>query len=303
MNKTQREILKQVLYYDIFDHPLTREEIFKDHSGNQNEDQILDDLLERGMIFRHNGHFSVKNDPDLSIRRKVGEENASMAMPEAIKKGGLIQSFPYVKAVALSGSISKGYMDSFKDVDYFIITKPHRLWLSRILLVFYKRVFLSNSYRYFCLNYFLDENNLEIEEHNRFTATEIDTMIPLTGTELLGKLFDRNEWVSDFYPGFGYREITIGENSHKPLIIRAFEVLTSNFIGNWLDLASMKVTVWYWKVKYRKDSQDLFGRSFKLRRDVAKYHPGNFQHRILDKYRANVKEYEREMNVSLGDAN
>ena len=75
-----------------------------------------------------------------------------------------ISKFPYVRAILLSGSISKGYMDKDSDVDYFIITQPNRLWVTRLLLMLFKKIFLFNSRKVFCINYFVDSEKLEIEE-------------------------------------------------------------------------------------------------------------------------------------------
>ena len=85
--------------------------------------------------------------------------------------------FPFVRGVFLSGSISKGFMSESDDIDYFIITAPGRLWLTRTLLILFKKIFLFNSFRNFCLNYFIDSENLYIPEHNRYTATEIVFLI------------------------------------------------------------------------------------------------------------------------------
>src|SRR5690606_3777846 len=91
----------------------------------------------------------------------------------ARKKAKLISQFPFVRGVMASGSLSKGYADEKSDIDFFIITIPNRLWIARTLLVLYKRIFLLNSHKFFCVNYFVDEKHLGIEEKNLFTATEL----------------------------------------------------------------------------------------------------------------------------------
>ncbi len=114
----------------------------------------------------------------------------------------LISRFPFVRAVLASGSLSKGYMDEKSDIDFFIITAPHRLWIARTLLVLYKRLFLGGSHKHFCVNYFVDEDHLEIEEKNLFTATELATVLPLYGAEQYKSLIKTNGWVRDFFPNY-----------------------------------------------------------------------------------------------------
>ena len=289
-------IIRQLLYYDIFDHILTEKELVKDCSLNKNTRNHFQVLIDHGLIFKLNGYYAIRNENELSDKRKKGEENTQRSMPRAMKMAKLISKFPFVRAVALSGSISKGYMDSFKDVDYFIITKPRRLWLTRIMLIFYKKVFLLNSFRFFCLNYFIDENNLKIESRNIFTATEINTLIPVYGFKLMRSFYKSNDWVRDYYQDFPQRAFSEEKEPTDSALKKMLEYLLSNFVGNWLDMFSMKFTVQYWKWKYKGDKSYLFESSFRFRRDEAKYHPGNFQELILKKFEKNWASFTNKMN-------
>ena len=291
-------IVRQLLYYDIFDHVLTEEELIKDCSLIRNDHNRFQALVDRGIIFKLNGYYAIRNENDLSEKRKMGEGNTQLSMPRALKMAKLISKFPFVRAVALSGSISKGYMDSYKDIDYFIITKPGRLWLARIMLIFYKKVFLLNSFRFFCLNYFIDENNLHIESRNIFTATEINTLIPVYGFKLMRSFYKSNDWVRDYYLDFPQKEFSEKKEPADSAFKKILEFLLSNFVGNWLDVFSMKITVQYWKWKYKGDKSYLFKTSFRFRRDEAKYHPGNFQEQILKKFEAGRKAYQDKMNLN-----
>ena len=52
-------------------------------------------------------------------RRLKGEEHAADALKTAMKYTARISRFPFVRGVSLSGSLSKNYMDSESDIDYF----------------------------------------------------------------------------------------------------------------------------------------------------------------------------------------
>ena len=87
-------------------------------------------------------------------------------------------------------------MDEHSDLDFFIITKPNRLWIARMLLALYQKIVLLNSHKYFCVNYFVDEHHLAIEEKNLYTATELSTLIPLYGKEYYPQLMMANHWIN-----------------------------------------------------------------------------------------------------------
>jgi hypothetical protein len=190
-------------------------------------------------------------------------------------------------------------MDDEKDVDYFIIVRPERLWLARTILVLYKRIFLLNSYKYFCLNYFIDDEHLEIEQKNLFTATELFTLIPVTGSNYIRQFMEANAWVKEYFPRFPARDILSVVHEHRSLLKKTLEWILNNRLGNALDQLAMKLTIRFWKKKYRDDPNDLFNKSFRLKRHIAKYHPDNFQDLILESYWKRVRDFEQENRISL----
>jgi hypothetical protein len=302
MNNLHKSVIKILLYYDIFDHMLNEEEIimnFNKDDGTLPITGILEELLAKGLLFRIDGYYSVRNDPSMVDKRKTGSGRASEIMPRALKMAKFITAFPFIRSVSLSGSLSKDYMHEKGDVDYFLIAQPERLWLARTILILYKRIFLLNSYKYFCLNYFVDEEHMEIEQKNLFTATELFTLMPVTGRRYVKGLMEANPWVKEYYPKFPQRDIELVEKFHRGYLKRFLEWFMNNRFGDWLDRLAMRMTINFWKKKYKDDPKDLFSRSFRLKRHIAKYHPENFQDLVLERFGQKIKEYERTHQISL----
>jgi hypothetical protein len=187
--------------------------------------------------------------------------------------------------VFASGSLSKGYMDEKSDLDFFVITQPNRLWICRALLALYKRIVLNNSHKYFCTNYFIDTGHLEIEEKNLFTATELATLIPLSGDQYYLELMDRNlHWVTNFFPNF--ESASIQANNAKDSRWKMFAEQLLNFcFGNMGDKLLMRVAALRWKKQYRRSySEKDFSIAFKTKRHASKNHPNNFQKSVMDAY-------------------
>src|ERR1700751_1713311 len=72
-------------------------------------------------IFKFDRFFSLKNDRFLSERREKGNTKAAEMMIAAKKVGDLLIRFPYVRGIAVSGSLSKNFADKDSDIDLFII--------------------------------------------------------------------------------------------------------------------------------------------------------------------------------------
>src|SRR6202000_1190878 len=151
-------------------------------------------------------YYSLKNDPSLAQRRHQGEVRADKLLTTAKRNARLLYQFPFVRGVCISGSLSKRCADERADIDYFIITRSNRLWIARTLMHLFKKLtYLRGRQHRYCMNYFVDEDALEIREKNIFTATELITLLPASGNTGLNKVFQANDWTTSYYPQYRYR--------------------------------------------------------------------------------------------------
>ncbi len=277
--------VKALLYFDIFDYPLTFDEIKrfqpKEINAPNTLKSILNDLVSKGLVsyFRHFyffGHHYEKVD-----KRLTGNLTAERMLKSAKWVSRFIQSFPFVRCVCISGSLSKGFMNEKSDIDFFIITKPNRLWIARTLLIAFKKFFLFNSSRYFCVNYLIDTDHLEIPDQNLFTATELLTLKPMTNPELFEDFLKQNTWAFRFLPNHPGPEVENIPNVTDGFLKRIFERFLNDKIGEFLDIWLMKVSLNRWKKKFPNLSLSDFDLALRSRRYVSKHHPQNFQNKVL----------------------
>lgn len=306
LSPVSESIVRALAYTGLFQYPLTEEEIFsRAHLPTLEKKEVqeaIKELTQAGQIFKLGEFYSLDKDPAQEQKRLKGNLLANQKMDKAHQMSRLIFSFPYVRVVSLSGSLSKDYMDETTDIDFFIITQPKRLWLCRTLLIAYKKIFLLNSYQHFCLNYFIDSDHLEVEEHNLFTATEVVTLIPTCGAEVFEDFLSANQWFKQHYP-HGQPRSTKDVVSAKPKgFKRILETILDTFIGDLLDRLCMRMTVGHWKKKFTEFRPEDFEVAMKSRSYVSKHHPGNFQRRVLDAYAERIKKFEREHGLSISAA-
>jgi hypothetical protein len=306
MTELSKNILRILIYSDVFGYPLKQQEIFRRLAFNgmsENEfGKELDQLVSSAFISKIDGYYLIENRVELVKKRIEANNKAINLLPKARKNAKLISAFPFVRAVFLSGSISKGDADKKADIDYFIITSTGRLWITRSLLTIYKKIFLLNSYRYFCLNYFIDQNDYRIEDKNIFTATELISLIPLYGTEEFRKFIDANQWVFSFYPYFNLSS-TETAMSHKAGRLKILsELILNNKLGDILDSSLMKLTISTLNHKLRRlnkqGADDAFS-EIRFEKHCCKYHRNSFQKRILNSYNSKLKEFEIKHSVFL----
>ena len=257
--KIEKSILKVLVYFDIFHYPLTAAEIFSflDQPANKNEfNATIDHLVNLQKIFRLDEFYSLQNDRSLVARRKKGNENAALLMTKAERIASRLYKFPYVRAIGVSGSVSKNFADENADIDYFIITKAGRLWIARTLLHLFKKIpLVKGRNRHYCMNYFVDEAELLIEEKNIYTATEIFTLIPMQGNGSMKNFFETNTWSHPFFPNRALPTVKAGLKKHKWWFKSLAEFLFNTKLGDWLDDYLMRLTTKRWKKK--EDEQRL----------------------------------------------
>lgn len=294
--------LKTILYFSIFDYPVTKEEVFE-FSNCKNKESLereLNTLIQEKVIFNIKGFYLKSNDQELVEKRLKGNAMAKSIMPKALKMANKISGFPYVRGVAISGGLSKGYFDENGDVDFFIITKHKRLWIARTLLVLYKKIFLLNSKKYFCVNYFISENNLIIAEKNKFTATELVTLLPTHGKTIFNSFYKKNAWAKNYFPNkkLNYNSENIN-HPKKTLVKQLLETIFNTKIGNLVERLFRVITLKKWKSKFNELDREEFEVAMKSTESVSKHHPNNFQKRVIDALNKKYSQVNENHQISL----
>lgn len=287
-------ILRTLAYYDIFHYPLTAGEIRQYADTVMTEAESLQDLqriVEAGLIFYHHGFYSLQDNPLLAHRRKRGNQNAEQLLVKAQKIGRFLYHFPFVKAIGISGSLSKNYADDKADIDFFIITKAERLWIARSLMHLYKKfTFIFGKQHHYCMNYYIDEKAMALTDQNIFTAIEIKTLLPVTGEKTMQDFFRQNPWSDQFLPSCSFRE----QQQREPKGMwfkKIVECLLGNSFGEWLDNKLFRWTQNRWNRKVQKGKKNEKGQPMELNtsRHFARSNPGAFQEKVLAMYKKRVE--------------
>lgn len=290
-----KSIAKVLAYFDVFEHPLTLDEII--NLGNSNHPtstykETLEELIKKEVCYKYQGFYSINsNIKDFVLKRKNKEFEAKKYFSKLPLFVNLISKFPFVRGVAISGSLSKGVMHDDGDIDYFIITAPERLWICRTILILFKKVFLLNSKKYFCINYFVDENNLNIIDRNIFTAIEITYLLPVFNDKLIQKLKQENDWTNSYFPHFNH-PIELNIDSSKKKRFKGNELVFNTKLANHLDLWLMKLTFKRWRKKFSHFKEAKFELTMRTNRGISKHHPQDFQNKVLKKLKNKLEQLD-----------
>jgi len=237
----ERAIVQTLAYADVFDYPLTADEVHRYLIGARTSRGTIRGLLSDGRLVPHTlsrrgRYFTLAGHESTVETRRSRAHSAAVLWRKAIQYGRLIGGVPFVRMVAVTGALA---MDNLADddIDYLIVTEPGRLWLCRALVVAVVRSAAMRGIE-LCPNYFISENALELEERNLFTAHEVAQMVPLAGLDTYQRLRQLNRWSDAYLPNADGppRRMAPGEPGHvrtRRFVERTLRSRVANPIEHW----------------------------------------------------------------------
>jgi hypothetical protein len=297
--KPAQSVLKVLAYFDIFQYPLTKDEIYLFLGQPISPDEVqllLHEMTIQQQIFRLGEFYSLQQDPAIRERRIAGNAKAHHLLPLAYRIGSFLYQFPFVRGIGISGSLSKNFAAHNSDIDFFIITGSNRLWIARTCMHLFKKLtFLTGKQHWYCMNYYIDEEALRIEEQNIFTATELITLVPVCGNGAISRLYDSNEWLQDYFPNAAVGKPAMFAR-RSSWCKKAMEWLLNNRLGDAIDNYLMRLTSRRWQHKEQQQRLSANGNRMGLRnsKHVSKPNPVFFQQKLLDIYEQKVKDMDNQ---------
>ncbi len=203
--------LRAVAYADVFEYPLRAVEVHRHLHGVSATREATVEALERcsgenGPLSSRDGFFTLRGREALIEKRRTRGELATRLWPAAVRYGRLIGRLPFVKMVAVTGSLpwdtlrGDGRADPYDaDIDYFIVAQPGRLWLSRLFVMVLGRVARLRGIQ-LCPNYLVSERALDLADRSIYTEYEVTQMVPVAGMGTYWRFRDMNTWSAGFLP-------------------------------------------------------------------------------------------------------
>lgn len=199
-----RAMVATVAYADVFQYPLTIDELHRYLIGVRASRAELDALLQsspevREHLAQCDGYVLLAGRESILETRRRRARVAARLWGPAVRYGRLIARLPFVRMVALTGALSVDNVEEGADIDYLVVTEPGRLWVCRLLTIALVRIAAMRGDTV-CPNYFLADTALAIEDQSLYTAHELTQMMPISGVETYQKMRQVNSWSEAFLP-------------------------------------------------------------------------------------------------------
>jgi len=202
--QVEQAAIRAVAYADVFDYPLRAFEVHRYLHGTAATLEATELALARcsapgGALSHRDGCYMLRGRESLVAVRDRRAAIADRLWPAALTYARLIAGLPFVRMVAVTGSLAWHNVDDKGDIDYLIVTEPDRLWICRWLTAALYRAVWLDGVR-ICPNYLITTRALAFADRNLYTAYEVARMTPIAGLGTYRRLRRANPWVEAFLP-------------------------------------------------------------------------------------------------------
>jgi hypothetical protein len=289
-------ILQTVAYVDMFDFPPTAAEIHRYLVGIKADRSEVEAALGSGRLvpelLEQRGEFFLLPGRDETVEiRKQRTEIAVQLWPIAMRYAKIIAGLPFVRMVAVTGSLAVNNVGREADIDYLIVTRTGRLWLCRAMVIVIVRLAARRGIS-LCPNYFLSERALNFAERNLYAAHELVQMVPLTGLDVYWRMRELNSWWVDYLPNAaGIADGPAAGELKLPRPARALRAAGEGLLGSRL---GRPLERWEMNRKVGRFSRLADGREAAFSADWCKGHFDHHGQRAIESYNERWHALERE---------
>jgi len=203
VTKPELAIARSVIYAGLFDYPLSLHQL---HNTLLEADLTPSEILAiygrsvrlRRIVEYRDGYFFPIGREALIGERRLREARSRLFLRRYRHALRAIGTIPFVRMVALSGSIAHLNLERGGDLDLCIVTRGRHVWTAAVLVVLLTKMLRCR--RVVCANFLLSDAKLQLDQQDLFTANQVIHLKPLVGREVLDELVAANPFVRRIYP-------------------------------------------------------------------------------------------------------
>jgi len=283
-------ILATVVYADLFDAPISVEEVARTALGVRlSPDEVrkrvgappLSDLL----TLNAEGILTLRGREDLVALREDGVRRTAALLDQHHKVIGALASLPYVRMLALSGGTAHKNARGGDDIDLFVVATAGRAYTAYTML--FLASYLTRRRGILCPNYLVDENHLRIAyHHDLFTAHQAISLVPIAGMDTFDAFVRANdEWVRTFYPAYLPRPpgATLAPSRWQRLVERALSWPVGDEIERMLSVG--------WRYHLGRRAASAPRPDLVLDPGILKLHLSDHRRRVLESFAKRLRTF------------
>lgn len=324
----RNSILATVVYYDIFDRPLTLLEVYKylinpgrifritEGLGEIGMNELageLDRLVNSGIIGHKNGFYFIGGRGHLYEDRMRLDNISVQKWKKFLLIGKFLVLAPYLRGVFISGSMAINNADEKSDFDVLIVSKAGRLYTCRFFLWLISSLIGVRRKKYqkiapdkLCFNHYITDSHLYIPHESIFNAQAYANLKPaMISPELVDRFYTANLWLNgyvyNFRPQKEFTKRSVKTTGILVIIGRMGEFVLNSYLGDWLESFFKK-----YQQKRISDDPNTYqsGGRVVFNDNELEFHPHSFEKVVIERYNRGLEKlgitpYRKESDSGL----
>lgn len=223
-----------------------------------------------------------KREKIIAIRKKR-EEISEGKIQKAKRVVHFLSYLPTIHLIALSGSVAMSNAEEDADIDIFVITTSHSLWITRFFVFLFLRLLGVQRDRRgkptantVCANMFMEEDFLQFPQkfQNLYSAHElVQLKILVNKHHTQEKLFAENIWIKKHLPNTNV-------NIQHPIFNIKHKIVNKLFLP--LEFTLRNIQLWYMKPHKTREITE---------KHLIAFHPTNYAKHIFRAYNSRIQKY------------
>lgn len=312
MNDTDtiKSIIDTLAWFDIFDTPLTKEEIYTwlwtrslDSPSKEVLYTQLYDMREQGQLGHEHGFFCLPGRESLFARRQLSTPIIDKKMDIAKRAVQTVRWIPFLHAVFVCNTVASASADECSDIDVFVVIRNGRLWLTRLLVTLTLALFRfrrnkTHVANKICLSFFVTDAHLDLSdvtlgEPDIYLMYWIDQLIPVFDpTHVRAVILKQNAWATQYLPNAFRPYILhprwrVEESAVSKKVKRMFEAFWGGGYGDLIEkqakgVQEKKMAMNFGSIKDEPDSRVVIDDT------MLKFHENDRRAQYREEWRARV---------------
>jgi predicted nucleotidyltransferase len=213
-SKLTEAIIATLAFFDIYKLPISGrrvwELLYRVQATPEAVTLELRRLVQLGIIVSKDGMYALEDwDPKKIHANQIEIEKRWTRIRRYY---WVLSAIPFVEHISVINSVAMGNADHESDIDFFIVTKPGRLYFVRsFIIVLFKLLGVYKNKRQvnmrFCFGFYITSDRLSIKElllpdEDPYLVFWLGTITPIFSLKYYEKLVKENRWIYSWLPNF-----------------------------------------------------------------------------------------------------
>ncbi|MFH0840860.1 MAG: hypothetical protein V1865_02685 [bacterium] len=249
LSELEKEIIKIIIYFDMFDYPLSALEIWQYLPKKYSFQELCLVINQLEKISCHQGLYFLNGRKEIIDIKKTRYNLAEKKFKRALMVSKFFRWLPWIQMIAVVNLIGAHNAKKEGDIDLLIITAPKKIWLTRLFSVGLLKIFGLRPTPHqvqdkICLSFFITADNLSFEplllnqslsNRDRYFTYWLANLYPIYNkNNTYQELIKENTWLRNYLPN--WRPKTTSEQRgvleiENNLYNKISDILLSSFNG------------------------------------------------------------------------